>query len=499
MEVQFPLVGTYDQDTGLLKSVGPAAEEQTVIVDSSEILIPNDMGDVAFAHAVADEGDPQESDAPWGRGREVKLAPGLLISGTIDLSHSQSITGAGPGSSVIVYNKHQTVTGETGVIVAKDDRLSKRGVISRGVLANFSIDGANNDPAAGPYPVHCYYAPLPAVDGESHSFWETLFTGSTGDGIKIEGRKQFRAIYAKAVQVDGIALNLKDVNDLKAFGNGWNGKGGAMKFRHLATPKFIAGDAWVPADFNGQATLDVADQSRMLIDAYEIEGRTVMIGRNFGNFARWEMADNILRAINFKIVEDISPSFVYTRDDGTTTGTLSCMVYLEDIDSTIFDTCTMKYELITPTAQQLAATPDYFLQLGTKKTGAPNIAKFPGHVKFQNMGGIVHSRGRIGDTAPRLAFKKHYCDRPDLVEWDFPAGGLQLIQWNDAAPPRNYVKAGTFGGSAAVYNKADYPMGYLWATLGTGGTLDDVNTTFSVPAAPTAAPAGMAWAFRVWP
>lgn len=468
-------------------------------VDRSLLIVSTNMSSTAVTNTLEDCGEPELVDAPWGRGRDVRLNPGSHDVAVANISQSQSISCSGPGAATLVFARHSAVTGETGMIVVDDDRLSKRSITGRGVIRNVSMDGANNDPDVTAFPVHGYWADTPTVDGESHSFFETLFAGMTGDGIKIDGRKQFRAIYAKCVSVDGVALNLKDVNDLKSFGCGWNGKGGGAKFRHLATPKFIAGDMWIPDDFDGQATLDVADQVRMLIDAYEIEGRTVLIGRNFGNTARWESGVNIFRADNFKIVEGLSPSFVYTRDDASVTGTLSCMVYLEDTDNTFFDTCTLRYASVTPTAAELTATPDYFVQIGTKKTGAGNIAMFPGHVKFQNMSGLVHSRGRFGDTAPRVAFKKHYSDRPELVEWDFRAGAIELVAWNDAAPPRHYVKAGDFGGAAATYNKADYPMGYLWATLLTGGTLDDVNTTFDVPPSPFAAPTGMAWAFRVWP
>lgn len=510
-ETVAPIIGTFNAATGELIGVGQAGVVATSLStpDASVAIVANDLGDVAFAHAVGDEGNPEQSDAPWGRGREVRMAPGLLETATIDLSQSQSMSGAGQGATTLVYTKHNTVTAETGVINVLDDRLSKRSVASRGCLSHFSIDGANNDPDAQyTYLVHGYYAPQPTIiapgdtapDAESHSFFETLIAGTTGDAYHIVDHKQVRMLYAKGVAVDGVGYYAKDVNDSKTFGCGFNGKKGAVKFRHLATPKMFAGDSWIPANFDGQATWDVADQVRMLVDAYEIEGRTVMIGRNFGNTNRWEMADNIWRAINYKIVEGLSPTFTFTRDDATTTGTLSCMIYLEDIDNTIFDSCTMRYDTVTPTQEALDATPDYFLQLGTKKTGALNIAKFPGNVKFQNMSGIVHSRGRFGDTAPRLAFKKHYCDRPELVEWDFRAGGLELINWNDAAPPRHYIKASPFGATTPTTAlKADYPMGYLWATIATGGTLDDGNTTFNIPIAQSLAPAGQAWAYRVWP
>jgi hypothetical protein len=474
--------------------------EYVAPADASVSVVSTDMTSTQVTDVLEDAGEPELVDAPWGRGREVVLNPGSHDVAVANISQSQSISCAGPGSSTLVFARHSAVTGETAMILVDDDRLSKRSIPGRGVIRNLSMDGANNDPNVTAFPVHGYWADTPAVDGESHSFHETLFTGMTGDGIKIDGRKQFRALYAKCVAVDGVALNLKDVNDLKSFGCGWNGQGGAAKFRHLATPKFIAGDMWIPDDFDGQATLDVADQVRMLVDAYEIEGRTVLVGRNFGNTNRWESGVNIFRADNFKIVEGLAPSFTYTRDDATTVSGLSCMVYLEDTDNTFFDTCTLRYAVVTPTAAELTATPDYFVQIGTKKTGALNIAMYPGHVKFQNMSGIVHSRGRVGDSNPILAFKKHYSNRPELVEWDFRAGGLDLIAWNDAAPPRHYVKATAYGATTPdTKTKAALPMGYLFATLTTGGTLDDVNTTWNVPIAPTPAPAGMAWAFRVWP
>jgi len=80
-----------------------------------------------------------------------------------------------------------------------------------------------------------------------------------------------------------------------------------------------------------------------------------------------------------------------------------------------------------------------------------------------------------------------------------PPGTFELVPYNAGDPtlrPRNYL----YCGAAPVnYNKADYPMGYLWMTLNTGGTLDDVNTTFSLPAEPSTPPTGYKWAIRVWP
>lgn len=490
---------------GIVSIVGPGTYEEMVApLDESMTIVNGGTATLSLKQMVEDEGvGEDDGNNPFGRGREVRLAPGSFAAASMGISQSQSITCAAPGSSALIYQRDPSQVAETGVLVALDDRLSHRGIPSRGVIQNVCVDGGNNDPdiprdggGHAIYPVHGYYGAAPAEDGESHSFIESLFVGCTGDGIHVVGRKQLRMLWAKATSVEGFGLNGQDINDSKSFGCGFNGKKGAARIRHWATPKFIAGDAWIPDDFDGQATWDVGDQVRMLVDAYEIEGRIVVIGRNFGNTNRWEMADNIFRAVNFKLVDGLSPSYTYTRDDASVTGTINANVYLEDSDNTIFDGCSARYDGITPTAEELAATHDYFLQLGTRKTGAANIAMYPGNVKFMNMSGIVHSRGRLGDTAPRLAFKKHFCNRPELVEWDLPVGQLVEIRWDDANPPRNWIKAGAYGGADATYNKADYPMAYLWNT---NGTLDDVNTTFTVRAAPLPSAAGWAYATPCWP
>jgi hypothetical protein len=480
-------------------------------LDESVTIVESGLTATSLAQLVEDAGEGPDPDAPWGRGRDVRLAPGIFEAPEIDMSTSQSVSAAAPGSTVLLFAKHQNVTAETGVLNILDDRLSKRGIPSRGVIRNVVIDGANDDPLVARdgggnpvYQVHGYFADQPdeegpsGGDGEAHSFVETLFTKCTGDGIKIVGRHQFRGRACKAVDVEGFGGNFDGVHDLKSFGAGWNGKKGAKRIRKNATPKWYAEDNWIPAGFNGQATLDIADQTRMLQHGSECEGRIVIIGRSDSTSNKWEAANNHFRCVNIKIVEGLSPSFVVTRDDASTTGTLNCYVYIEDSDNNTFDGCTFKYGANTPTAGELTATPDYFMQLGTSKTGGANLLMYPGHVKFINMSGIVHRRARLTDGAPLLSFKKHYCDRPELIEWDIPVGQVVEIPWNDAAPPRNWVKAAAYGATTGtVYNKADYPMGYLWNTP--GGTLDDVNTTFTVPPAPRPAASGKAFATPVWP
>lgn len=475
-----------------LRVLGPGQSANLLTVPPPHVrIVSESMSAAEVAAAIETVGTQLEVNAPWGIGREVYLASGKILTEVIDLSQATSLTAAAQGASVLYFAGHAQVTGETGVLNVKDDRRSKRGIESRATIRNVVVDGAVDEALPGST-VHGYYAPAPASDGEIHSFYDTLFTQCKGDGLYIVGRHQLAGMRLKATANTGWGCRLVNVNDLKLVAPGFGGNlAGALYVERCATPKFFGGDFWLPnSGFTGRFTVQLVDQARASFFGSEISGRLGMMGRNDQGSVRYDMSGNEFTDVNFKVDETLPASYVYTRPEDASTVTVSATIYIEDADGAIFNGCKLLYSDTVPTTAQLAATPDYAIQLESRIGDTGRI----GTVFMRNASGMVHRRGRTGDGTypPIVAWKKRFCNRPELIDWGFTPGALELKRYDATLLPlpREYVAAG------ATYNKADYPLGYEWFT---GGTQDDGVTTFAIPAGPVAAPSGYVWAARVWP
>lgn len=452
------------------------------------IYPPTGLSSGDFESLLTTVGTSTTVDAPWGVGREFTLAPGIQQVPTIDLPTANSLTAVATGASVLYYSKHSTVVAETAVIKVADDLLQKRSIHGRGVFRNINIDGAKDDASHG-LQVHGIWYDTPADGGDVHYMDNVTINSCTGSGIKVQNRDQFAGIRVKSGDNSRYGFEFIDMNDSKLFAPGANGNAlGALYMEHCATPKFYGIDFGNPTTgYTGTWTITMVDQARALICGGEVQGRIGILGRNDNSTNRWEMTGNVFDGINFKIDPNLDPDYTYNSV------TISAQVYAEDIDGLTFNNCKLQYDDNQPDAAALAATPEYFIYI------ANSAADRDGAVRFSNMSNIVHRRSRPGAALPPLvAFTKHYSNKPYLVEWDFTPGALELVPYDSTAGerPRNYIYC-----SAAPqnFNKADYPMGYLFATLITGGTLDDVNTTFTLPAEPYAPPSGFRWGMRVWP
>jgi hypothetical protein len=466
------------------RGVAPAAQD----------VLYTTMSKTEIKQAIEKLGTGPDPLAPWGFGRKILLEAGLFLVGTMSISSGTSLAAPAVGDSVLYFSDHAIVTADTAVIKVADDKKQKRSIPGRGVYENLVIDGADSD-AAHAFNVHGILAEASA-DGLAPTIYDTLVSNCKGSGVKITGRDQMVTHRLKATSCSGYAMELHDVSDGKHFAPGLSGALGALLLEHCGTPKIYGGDMWLPSGFTGYFTVTLKNQGRALFDGTEISGRVGILGRGTQAANKYEMASNRFQNVNFKIDPNLPRTFTYTRDDLSTVS-VSATIYAEDTDGTVINGCTLQYNDNTPTAADLTATPDYFIQIVTTKTGASNIAKYPGAVRMVGMHGLVHNRGRLADTAPVLCFKKHITNRPELLEWDFDPGAEVLMPYDPANPPRNYVPLGPFGGAAAVYNKADYPIGYLWNTP--GGTLDDANTTFTLRVEPAAPPSGYRYCKRVWP
>lgn len=474
----------------ILTIEGPATPARKLWASDTDLYVPAGSAATDTAAILSLQGEELESNAPWGVGREVQLAPGAIETAVVDLSQGTSVTGPAQGASVLKFTKHNTVTGETGVLKVRDDRRSKRGIEGRGAITNVVVDG-NLEDAAHAFEVHGYFGGAPASDGEIHTFYDSMFTKCTGDGVYVNGRHQLIGFRLKATANNGWGLRMVNVNDAKLFAPGFGGNlKGALYLEKCATPKIFGGDFWLPnSGFTGRFTVQLVDQARASFFGSEISGRLGMMGRNDQGSVRYDMTGNEFTDVNFKIDETLPASYVYTRPDNSTVN-VSATIYIEDVDGAIFNGCKLIYSDVVPTAPQLTATPDYAIQLESSTGNAGRI----GTVFMRNASGMVHRRGRTGDATypPIVAWKKRFCNRPELIDWGFTPGALELKRYDATLVPlpREYVAAG------ATYNKADYPLGYEWFT---GGTQDDGTTTFAIPAGPVAAPSGYVWAARVWP
>lgn len=455
------------------------------------IRVPTGLDTTSFRNILQRVGTSTTSGAPWGVGREIVLPPGIINCPTINLPTGQSVTAPGTGVSVLKYAKHATVVAETALFKIPDDLLQKRGIHGRGVLRNMNIDGAYDEASHG-FAVHGVWYDLPADGGDVHYMDNVTITKCTGSGVKVNGRDQFCGIRTKCGDNKRYGYELIDMNDSKLFAPGAQGNLlGAVYLEHCATPKFYGCDFGNPnSGFLGTWTVTMVNQARAMFCGGEIEGRVGILGRNDQSTNRWEMSGNIFDGINFKIDPVFTPP-AYTYN-GTS---ISATIYAEDVDGLTFTNCKLQYDDNIPDAAALAATPEYFIYIKGTTSG------YEGAVKFGNMSNLVHRRSRPGEAIlPMVCFTKHYCNAPYLIEWEgFTPGAFELIPYNGGVPaarPRNYLYCGA---APVTYNKADYPIGYLWMTLSAGGTLDDVNTTFDIPAEPSVPPAGYKWAIRVWP
>jgi hypothetical protein len=434
---------------------------------------------------------PDQANLPAGAGRVIKIPAGKIEMPVTNLSSMDAINGMLKGVSTIWMGVQSALTaGEYGHLTVLNNGLQNQGLKAQGHIRDVTFFGDSANTPANVVMNGYYYPGVGDPDG--HTIMDAEFANYSGTGYKIVGSKQGCMIRPKSTNNKIGGFEVIGGGDMKwwAPGGGGNGKF-ALRLDKAATPYIFAFDFWNPnAGYEGEYTVILNDQARAVLHTGVIAGRTLVEGRNDqGLTARYDHACNTFDTVCFKVDEKLPAMYTVANAKNGTTYSYYSQVTCKDTDGTIFRNCMFIMNDVVPTTEMLNARPDYFLSI--QQTGG--TARRAGHVKFEQMSGLVHRRGRTDDAGyePILAFKKGICDRMDLIEWGgFIPGEIKCVPTARLADNREYLASGT-------YTKAMYPIGYLFFTP--GGTLDDLNATFTIPAGPVAAPAGMSWAGKVWP
>ena len=437
----------------------------------------------------------QAAGSPTGRGQRVLLPSGLLLTRPMALSTMVALDGVLKGVSTLQLDAAALVGGSSdaprtyGHLTVLSDTVKKDNIAPQGHIRDLTIAGSAD--ATPPYTtVHGYYA---AGEGIGHTFLDAEFSGHTGDGVHIDGSfNQVCSHRLKSTYNKGRGMYFRGTPDGKHYGLGaGNNVGEQFVAEQCATMVVDGFDMFLPnAGFLGEYTARLIDMARFSLSHGTISGRLCVQGRNDqGTGVRYDVTGNHFLRVDVKLDENLAAMYAATGLGYT----YDSFITLEDVDGVEFDSLKLMFNDVQPSAAALAKRPLY----GFKITTVSGAQRRRGAVKLVNAGGLVHLRARPDDGLPILAFSRHYASAPELVEWDgFVPGQLEIVPtWAvNAADPdvRTHVAAG------GTYDKAQYPMGYLWATLGTGGTLDDAASTFTVPPGPLVSSA-YTYAMRVWP
>jgi hypothetical protein len=431
---------------------------------------------------------------PMGAGKKMEWPGGQLFMSSANLSSMSSMAGVMKGvTSLFMYGHTGFSSGEYGHVNLLADGLQSQGLKAQGYIRDMTFYGNNSGVPANVIVNGYYYNGGGSPDG--HTLMDVEFTGYSGCGYKTVGVSQACSFRLKTTNNLKGGMDFKDGGDFKMFAPGSGGNTlWAVKMEHVATPYMFAFDYWNPnTGFEGEYTVWCIDQARAALNTGVIAGRVLVDGRNDnGVTVRYDVAANVFDNVCFKVDENLPAMYTAANLKNGTSYVYNSQITLRDTDGTIFSKCMFAYNDVTPSQAMLDARPDYFIKIEST-TGTQ---RRKGHVSFDQMSGLVHRRGRTvaedpSDVPPLVCFKKHYCSDPDLVEWvGFMPGELKLVPTARLTNSREYLAPGT-------YTKAAYPMGYLFFTP--TGTLDDANTTFTIPAGPVAAPSGYSWAGKVWP
>jgi hypothetical protein len=260
-----------------------------------------------------------------------------------------------------------------------------------------------------------------------------------------------------------------------------------------AAPEIETFDLYLPSDAECEATVICLDAQRYQFKGGTISGRTICRGRNDGGTTnRYENSAGLFAGVTFKHDQDLASSRFYSGVDQVYT--YSSYLVLEDIDG---------IRLVSPrfsfdTTLSTSLLPDYLIEFLTSTGNDQRIGK----AFISDASGLIQLTGRIGTSIKqRIGCKKHFADKPENVvfDWGIPGRPEPVPTWLvDNADPSQITHI-AFDGTSRT--KEDYPFGYLCATInpaGTHGTLDDVNTTFTLPLLPDIS-SDYIWAMRCVP
>ena len=467
--------------------------------ETSPVIVSATATPAQVKTAVETLNPQQESGSPAGMGRIVRLPAREILMPPATLSTMQSMDGAGVGSTILRADYTGMTAGtEYGLLTVAADSRSKRGIRGQGRISNLAIDGNRQaiesayGSTAGQFPVvHGYVTTVDAK--RAHVIDNVTLANCTGDGYLINsGGDQLIGRRMRAEGVRGVALRLSSASDVKLSDIGLVGDGGAAVFNNCA-PEIDRFDMFVsktaPASV---AALIVNNCIGVRMSKGTIAGRTEIYGKNHnGNLAvRFGNTYHSFVQVKFKHDTDRAAPNSY--------------ILIKDADEVQLISAWFWFDRETPTAD----LPNYYIEFGTDDAGEPTKM---GTVSASACGHWMESGRPGGEKLPVMGCRKHWATRPGSVKFDWGIPGQPEIVpahlFSNPDPSlRTHVQ---LTGSPGTISKADYPFGYLCATLnkgiggvgiaGTNGTLDDGATSAVLPAAPSSVSSDWAWAMRVTP
>lgn len=449
-----------------------------------------------------------EATSPAGMGRTVRLPPGKIATAPAVLSSMQSMEGAGVGATILELSYTGMVAGQQyGMLTVPGSALdpgysrSKRGVRGQGLIANLAIDGnrqaieAAYGSGAGQFPVVDGYVGEEGAK-RSHVIDNVTVANCTGDGFNIkQDADQLIGRRMRAEGVRGVGLRISGASDVKLSDIGMTADGGAAVFSNCA-PEVDRFDLFTSKTAAPTvATLILDSCIGAMFSKGTIAGRTEIYGKNSnGNIdVRYTNTYHSFIDVKFKHDTDrAAPNSYLLISDADEVALLRAKFIFDRVGTLIAD------------------LPAYYIEFRTDDTGEP-IKN--GYVRASMCGGWMESGRPGGEKLPLMGCRKHWATHPKAVmfDWGVP-GQLELVPaWkvNNPDPAlRSHVRASS-SGTARTVSKADYPFGYLCATLdkgvggvgiaGTHGMLDDAATSAPIPVEPTASTTDLIWAMRVLP
>lgn len=455
-----------------------APDDPSVTGNGADVHVLETDSEASIVSKIETVGEEVSEGSPAGVGRRVALpASRVVVNDMITVSQAQSLKGV-KGSTLLTLGSNAVLpdlgSGVGAFIVIGDDFRSEGGIAGQGVIEDLDIDARASQDMLSPTTIHGFYMPERAGDATAHTIRNVTVYGAKNNGIHIGGGNDKLVCYRmRQENSEGVGIYIGG-SDCKASDIGSTATGSAMEIDSAAVEmdKF---DLWRSSGANSDPTLKITGATNgCVIKSGTVEGKTLFIGKNESALNRYINAKAQFAFVHFKFDANQSPDCYFEAQSADMVELISCKFGISG------------NSVITPY--------DYLIKI-TNTGGADR----DGVVKIIGGSGMLRFIGRPGATnKPRMDCLKHYCDQPKrvLFEWGVP-GQVEIVpNWAcDAVDPhvRTHVR---FDGTAR--DKADFPFGYLAATIDTGGTLDDVNTTFTLPELPVLSSA-YSYAMRVIP
>jgi hypothetical protein len=419
---------------------------------------------------------------PDGMGRRIKM-PAARVWADVNtaISTMNGIEGAGIGSTVIKVRTKDLAPGQYSAFPVLDDPRSEDGIRAQGRIDNTTFHGNLQDIAGANLTTVLVdgYVLTDRAEGPAHVMNNTEFHNFSGNGVVVGwGGDQFCSDRLRVENCEKIALIIGNsagaASDGKHTKMGLTSRGGALLVEKssFTVDQF---DMWIPTNFNGKATVELRDANRCTFRTGTIEGRLYINGKNDqGTGVRGEHTHHLVENTSIKYAAEVKGSPFYTG--GSPPMTYDSYVLIEDADGVHLSKVTFGFE----ESELVANLPAYYIKHSSLSGDTTRLGRV-----FVDGAHNWLSRFKATGVVPRVGFKTHYSSHPELVHWEgFNPGRPELVHvnmLNGAGPDARHY--GKYDGTT-VYTKADFPFGYLWATLWntTRGTLDDAQVNFILPA-----------------